>query len=165
MNIPAMSARPRASGFTLIELMIVVGIIAILAAIAVPIYGSYVMRGKIIDATSKLSDTRMQLEKFFMDNRTYLDAANAGQCYAKTILTDAATGYNNDPARYFNFSWPTCTATAYTLQADGIAARGMNNFTFQLDQTNAKLTVKVPAALGWAGTGNTCWVIKNDGSC
>ena len=45
------------------------------------------MRGKIIDATSKLGDTRIQLEKFFMDNRTYLDAASGGQCYAKTILS------------------------------------------------------------------------------
>jgi len=147
--------RTRQRGFTLIELMVVVAIIAILSAIAVPLYGSYVMRGKIVDATSKLGDLRTQMEKYFMDNRTYV---NGAICGVQPIIT----AYNLDPARDFNFSCPAVTATTYTLQADGIAARGMPNFRYQVNEQNQKSTPNVYA--GWTSNLN-CWVIKSDGSC
>ena len=63
--------RARQSGFTLIEMMIVVGIIAILAAIAIPNYRDYVLRGQIVDATNALSTFRANMERHFQDNRTY----------------------------------------------------------------------------------------------
>jgi type IV pilus assembly protein PilE len=156
MRTSTIPARLRESGFTLIELMMVVAVIAILAAIAVPMYGSYVMRGKIVDATSHLGDLRTQMEKFFMDNRTYL---NGAACGVQPII-DA---YNADPGRNFNFSCPAVTATTYTLQADGIAARGMPNFQYQINELNQKATPKVYT--GWSGGGAACWVIKSDGSC
>ena len=56
----------------MIEVMIVVAIVAILAAIALPNYADYVKRGKIIEATSALSDLRTRYEQFFLDNRTYV---------------------------------------------------------------------------------------------
>src|SRR6266581_1407504 len=62
-------------GFTLIEVMIVVAIVAVLAAIALPNYADYIKRGKIIEATSALSDLRTRYEQYFLDNRTY-----AGGC-------------------------------------------------------------------------------------
>ena len=68
-------ARPCARGFTLIEVMIVVAIVAVLAAIALPNYADYVKRGKIIEATSALSDLRTRYEQYYLDNRTY-----AGGC-------------------------------------------------------------------------------------
>ena len=61
----------RASGFTLIELMITVAVIAILAAIAIPAYGDYVRRSKITEASSSLSDMRNRLEQYFLDNRQF----------------------------------------------------------------------------------------------
>ena len=54
----------------MIEVMIVVAIVAILAAIALPNYSDYVKRGKIIEATSGLSDMRTRYEQFYLDNRT-----------------------------------------------------------------------------------------------
>ena len=70
--------RPR--GFTLIELMIAVAIIAILAAIAIPSYSDYVRRSRITEAMSALSGMRVKMEQYFQDNRTY-----AGACVAGTV--------------------------------------------------------------------------------
>ena len=59
------------SGFTLIEVMITVAIVAILGAIAVPSYNEYVQRARITEATSALSDMRNKMEQYFQDNRTW----------------------------------------------------------------------------------------------
>ena len=53
-------------GFTLIELMVVVAIVAILAVVAMPAYTDYIVRGKIPDATSRLSAMQVQMEQFFI---------------------------------------------------------------------------------------------------
>ncbi len=58
-------------GFTLIELMIVVVIVAILASVAIPSYRDSVMRGKRADGKTALSDVASKQEQYFMDNRSY----------------------------------------------------------------------------------------------
>jgi len=133
-------------GFTLVELMIVVAIVAILGAIAMPSYTDYVIRGKIPDATSNLATKRVQLEQFFQDNRTYVGAAPS------TADTTSS--------QYFNFSCTVQTATTYTIQALGKAT--MAGFTYTIDQNNLKVTVAVPT--GWT-VNATCWVTKKGGAC
>ena len=56
---------PRSRGFTLIELMIAVAIVAILAAIAIPSYSEYIRRSRITEAISALSGMRVKMEQFF----------------------------------------------------------------------------------------------------
>jgi len=138
--------------------MITVAIVAILAAVALPNYSAYITRSKIIDATTKLGDLRTEMEKAFMDRRTYLDA---GACAAQGKIDN----YNLDPSSNFTISCtPPATATTYTLRADGIPARGMNGFRYEIDQTNGKVTRTVPA--GWSlPSPNLCWVTRKDGSC
>ncbi len=63
----------RAAGFTLIEVMIVVAIIGILAAVAYPNYTEYVKRGARSDAMAILLDAANKQEQFFVDNRSYAD--------------------------------------------------------------------------------------------
>ncbi|MGE5649003.1 MAG: type IV pilin protein, partial [Bacillota bacterium] len=62
----------RKSGFTLIELMVTVAVVAIIAAVAMPSYRDYVIRGKIPQATNNLSTLRAQLEQYYQDNQTYV---------------------------------------------------------------------------------------------
>ena len=58
---------PADRGFTLIELMITVAIIAILAAVALPAYSTYVTRARITDAVKGLSEMRLKMEQYFQD--------------------------------------------------------------------------------------------------
>ena len=64
----------RSAGFTLIEIMIVVVIIGILAAIAFPSYQSYVMRSNRSEAQALLSDVAAREERFFTQNNSYVSA-------------------------------------------------------------------------------------------
>lgn len=143
----ALEKPTKAHGFTLIELMIVVAIIAILAAVALPSYNDYVMRGRIAEATSALSAKRTRLELFFDNNRTY---AGAPECASDTTTSTT-----------FTFSCSgTPDATSYTLQAVGSGA--MNGFTFTVNQQNTRATTAVPT--GWT-TNASCWVTKKGGAC
>jgi type IV pilus assembly protein PilE len=144
----------RVNGFTLIEVMIVVAIVAVLAAIALPNYSDYIKRGKIIEATSGLSDARTRFEQSFLDNRTYADVS--GSC--ANIQTAAGAALKS-------FTLDCCstapTATTYSCTATGIAAQGMSGFAYSIDQANTQKTL----GTSWGPTSATCWVIRKDGSC
>ena len=140
-------------GFTLIELMITIAIIAILAAIALPSYSDYVRRGRLTEGLSTLSSQRVKMEQFFQDNRTY-----AGSCVAGTVAPPPVSA---------NFNY-VCTPSAvgavpsvYLITATGVGT--MNGFVYTMNQDNARVTTGLPA--DWVGTGNLCWVTKKDGSC
>lgn len=142
-------------GFSLLELMITVAIIGILAAIAMPAYTDYVMRGKITEAVATLSDMRVKMEQYFQDNRTYV-----GACAAGTVAPlPSATA-----VKYFTYTCPAAnlTASTYLVKAEGVAGQGMSGFTYTIDQSNAKTTTSVPT--GWVAATN-CWTLRKDGSC
>lgn len=141
----------KAAGFSLMELMIAVGIVGILSAIVMPMYGDYVKRGKIAEATSQLGTMAVKLEQYFQDNRTYVGACAAG--------TTAQLPANT---QYFTFTCPALTATSFTVQAVGLASTGMGGFTYTVAPNNVKATTSVPA--GWTTNAN-CWVARQDGSC
>jgi type IV pilus assembly protein PilE len=142
-------------GFTLVELMVVVAIIGILSAIALPAYSDYVLRGKIPDAIANLAAKRVQLEQYYQDNKTY---AGAPACDL-----DPPDTTKPGSSKYFTFSCSVAgTANAYTLQALG--KNSMLGFTYTVDQSNLKMTNAVPT--GWTiPNPNTCWATKKDGSC
>ena len=136
-------------GFTLIEIMVVVAIIGILAAIAIPQYSDYVIRSKIPEATSALAGARVKMEQFFQDNRTY-----AGACATGTVAP-APT----NTAR-FTYTCPTTSASAFTVVATGTGS--MQGFVFSLNQAGVRATTGTPA--GWTA-GSNCWSARKDGSC
>jgi type IV pilus assembly protein PilE len=143
----------RYAGFTLIEVMIAVVVVGILASIAYPAYTDYVRRGKIAEATSELGVWRAKMEQYFLDNRTYVDGG--GNC--------GVAAPSGAAVKYFTFTCPGPTATAYTLQAAGVAAQGMSGFTYTINQQNAKSST-ITGVTGWTGNAN-CWVTKKGGVC
>ncbi|MDD2701394.1 MAG: type IV pilin protein [Sideroxydans sp.] len=138
------------NGFTLIELMIVVAIIAILTSVALPAYQDYVIRSRLTEAVSNLSDARIKMEQFYQDNLKYGDAGGA-VCPA-TIPASSA---------YFTYACSTPTTNTYTITATGIDS--VNGFVYTIDESNTRTTTGVKT--GWGSVPANCWITTKGGTC
>lgn len=163
----------RTTGFTLIELMVVVAIVAILAAVAMPAYNDYVTRGKLQEAYTNLSGLRVNMEQYYQDNRMYSSTTGGGTCgvYAGSPAS-SFSGFNGPAvsttvqAKYFTYTCASGGNTAtgdqtYTITANG--ATTLAGFSFTIDQANNRATAGV--GTGWTAPAATCWVLRKDGSC
>ena len=140
----------RGHGFTLLEVMVVVGIVAILAAIALPNYSDYIKRGKIIEATSGLSDMRTRMEQWYLDKRTY---ANGCTTYLPAV---------QPTVHAFTIVCTIEAANAYKVTATGNAADGMTGFTYWIDDQNTHGT----DSTAWGDPATTaCWLSRKGGAC
>lgn len=97
----------RHSGFTLIELMIVVAIVAILAAIAYPSFADQIRKSRRSEAISNMQDVQLQLEKYRVDHPSYGTFA---------VPANASTSY-------YTVAMPAAGATSYTLTATPLGAQ------------------------------------------
>lgn len=109
--------RNRQSGFTLVEIMIVVAIIAILASIALPAYTEHVRKGHRAAAQSEMMDIVNRQQQFFLANRAYAESLDE-LGYALPEEVDARYGADvvaDNDATPPNF---TITFTAEGAQVD-----------------------------------------------
>lgn len=151
-----------AAGFTLVELMIVVAIIAILSAIAIPQYNQYTERAKLAEATSTMMDLRVRLEQYYQDNRNYGPLGDGSVC------TDEGGGVIRVPmptppvAQFFTY---TCLISnggqGYDITATGI--QQVAGYVFTLDQANNRSTTALPP--GGAAVPIGCWAKSKSGVC
>lgn len=98
------------SGFNLIELLIVVTIIGILAAIAYPSYNEQVMKARRSDAHTGLLNLSALMEHYFTENNSYTGATPAG-----------VGGSAFSQEGHYALSISNLTATSYTLTATPVA--------------------------------------------
>jgi type IV pilus assembly protein PilE len=155
-NVQSHEGRER--GFTLIELMITMAIVAILATIAYPAYRNYVLRGQVVSATNGLTTVAANMERYFQDNRTYL-AANGFTPPCTTAATYGSFSVScNGPSGSL-----AGTGLGYTLAAVGSGQT--NGFVYTLDQTGTQgSAVAAPAPGAWILTCTSTWETKA-GSC
>lgn len=141
-------------GFTLVELLIVVTIIGILAAIAYPSYNEYVRKGKRAEAKTRLLQIAQLEERFFSENNTYTVSI-------ATLLGTTGVVYSsetNNPNSGYQITIAAGSGAGQTIA---------NSFTLtatpQLNQTAdtkcGNLTLAHTGAKGKTGTGSLsdCW--------
>jgi len=150
MSLATMPCKPQ-KGFTLIELMIVVVIIGILAAVAYPAYREYVRKSRRSDIYISLTDLAGRQEKFYARNLRYSSSLNGagGLGYALPVTTKDG---------HYNMSLTTA-ATAQFYQVTAVAI----NTGLQWADTRCRTFTlssignKTAADSGGGNTTSICW--------
>ena len=109
----------RQQGFTLIELMIVVVVIAVLAAIAIPNYLEQSRKGRRAEAVRATGEFQLGLERWRAENPTYGDCPSGVTC--------SGTRPSPPISDYYTFVPVTATATGYSFRMDRTAGGKMAN--------------------------------------
>ncbi len=160
--LPRPPAGRRASrGFTLIEVMIVVAIVAILAAVALPSYRDYILRGQLVDATNLLAAGRANMERYFQDNRTYAAVGTIyPPCDANIPVAQRTQGAFVLSCTAANGDEPD--GTTYRLRATGSGTTA--SFVYTVNQFDVKSTT-IAASAPWPAGTYSCWIMKKGQSC
>jgi len=135
-------------GFTLIELMIVIAVIGILAAIALPSYQDYVERARRADAKANILAVQLAQEKWRANNATY-----TSDLTATGLNFGSAFDATNSPYYTIALATPAPASTSYTITA---AIRAGSS---QVGDDCGTFTLTVTAAGGevYAAAANDCW--------
>jgi len=158
-----------ATGFTLIELMITVAIVAVIAAIALPNYTDYVTRSKFTEAHGQLADLRVKMEQYYMDNRRYSTTVAGGTCGIPGGAAPTTQG-----TRYFTYACASSSPNAagdqqFVVTATGVGGQGLAGLSYTINHANARTTVvtsgSAMADKGYAVATTTCWVAKKPAQC
>ena len=123
-------------GITLIELLVVVLIVAILAAVAIPVYTGYMQRARRADAKTALEQVRAAQEMWRAERGTY--AIDAGGNTAETILQTTMGAPAIAISLDYTWAFTNKTATAFTAQATPISGRQTSDGWLTIDNNGVK---------------------------
>ncbi|MDH4273972.1 MAG: prepilin-type N-terminal cleavage/methylation domain-containing protein [Gammaproteobacteria bacterium] len=145
-------------GFSLIELLVTLGIVAILAGIAIPAYTSYVKNAKLKDAAALLTQASALLEKRYLDDRNY------GLCAAGE---DANACPCNIPAISDKNFKIECTldGNGYKLLASNLGNTGLGaagDYEYTLNNAGLRTTKTLA---GKPTSEKSCWLLGEDAVC
>ncbi|MCP5419133.1 MAG: type IV pilin protein [Gammaproteobacteria bacterium] len=140
--------RPEVQGFTLIELMIAVAIVAILAAIALPAYQDQIRKARRGDAEAVLLEAAQWMERYYTANNRYDDPANPGNPPTGFPLTKSPKAGGDT---FYTIAISAVSANAFTLTATPAGP--------QTSDTCGNLTYTNTGVKGRSGTAalDTCW--------
>ncbi len=139
-------------GFTLIELMVAVAIVAIIATVAYPQYTDSVRRSRLVEATGALASARVRLEQYYQDNRNYGSTATA-------CGVAAPTGDNFT----YSCTWgSTSSSQSFLLTATGKSSAGLSGTSYTTNQDNLQQTTAFPGA---SGLPVNCWLRRKGDTC
>ena len=140
-------------GVTLIELDVVMIIVGILTAVAIPSYRNYVLRSQRADAKDALLTLATAQEKFYLQCNTYATAIAAAPNCAGGALQGTAASKNG----WYTLTIPNANATSYSVLAT--AAAGGNQFQDTDCRTFSVNERGIRAAADSAAADNTaeCW--------
>lgn len=135
-------------GFTLLEILIVVVILGIIAAIAYPSYTSAIAKSRRGQAVACLQDHAQFAERYYTTNLTYVGLPSGTNPFGLTCTTDK--GLNN----YYSFSVSNVAARAYTVSTTATSAQQSSDpehcSTMSINQTGAR-------SVSGGGSLNTCF--------
>jgi type IV pilus assembly protein PilE len=144
-----------ASGFTLVELMVVIAIAAILGTIAVSSYSSSVRKSRRTDARTALLDMASREERFMSTNSTY-STTPSQLGYSGTFPMVIGSGYYQIAVPTIAVATSALPAT-FTVTATPVAGKGQDNDapcqSFTVDSTGKQSAT----ASGGGDATSTCW--------
>lgn len=145
------------TGFTLIELMIVIGIVALLAGIAYPTYIDQIVRSNRSVATGALLELAQRQEGFFADNNTYATTLEelVGSNVGSRLVKEGSNYFAGEGSnKIYSLAIADVSGRAYTLRATPLgsqATRDTKCGSFTLSSSGRKGTS------GGSGSVSDCW--------